>query len=104
MKANVKATIHYLRENGIEHEQLGGVCIRGFESYVHKPMYKQRKEVRQLAATAVFLEQEMQFDEKNFDVEAIAREYSTYASQCQEKALRWGLLDAQEAVTTTSNC
>jgi hypothetical protein len=64
-------------------------------------MYEQQKAVRQLAATAVFLEQEMQLDEKNFDAEAIAREYSGYASQCQEKALRRGLLDAQ---AVTSNC
>jgi hypothetical protein len=94
MKTDVKATIHYLRENGIDHKKRG-VCIRGFKAYIQKPISKQQKKVRRLAATAVFWEQEMQYDERSFDAEAIAREYSRYTAQCREVALRWGLLDAQ---------
>jgi hypothetical protein len=100
IKANIREVAHWVREKGNPPGKMARkkVCLRGLERLVYKSASKQRKKIQWVAATAVFLEQDLQQDEGTFNSDFIAEEYSRNTLQCQTIALRVGILDARAAV------
>ena len=100
--SNVSATTQrQQQQEGEEQEredQELDCCVRGIEAHVYRYVRKQRNKIRQLAATAVFMEQYLQGEHQQMywnSHERIAREYRRYTQQCQIAAQQVGLLDAQ---------
>jgi len=96
MKTQVRHVARWLADNNLDSTGEPDFTMRGMESMVYHEAHLAKKSSRRLAASAVFMEQEMQEGEGQKDVEAIAEEYYQITAVCQRRAEQAGANDALE--------